>query len=271
MSLEIIDFHTHPFRYEKNNICQNKDYCHMSAEDTRAVFVELGICRIAGSVVMGAQSEGETLFDKVRRNNDEALALRALYGDFYIPGFHIHPDFVEESIAEIHRMHAAGVCLMGEVVPYIDGWTTDYASENLSVILDEAERLGMVFSLHTMNDDALDALVKRHKHLTVVAAHPGEHPQLMRHLARARLSENYCLDISGTGVFRYGALRRAVSEMGADRVLFGSDFPTCHPGMFLGAVVNDRLLTDTEKEKILSHNAKRILGLRALSHVKNTQ
>ena len=75
------------------------------------------------------------------------------------------------------------------------------------------------------------------------------------------MSENYYLDLSGYGMFRYGMLRKAIDSFGIDRILFGSDYPTCHPGMYLGGVLFDNLVTDTEKEKIFFENAKKLLKL----------
>jgi predicted TIM-barrel fold metal-dependent hydrolase len=49
--------------------------------------------------------------------------------------------------------------------------------------------------------------------------------------------------------------------MGIDRILFGTDYPTCNPAVFIGGVLFDERLTDTEKEKIFSLNAKCLLGL----------
>ena len=56
-------------------------------------------------------------------------------------------------------------------------------------------------------------------------------------------------------------LRRAINAFGIDRILFGSDFPTCNPAMYIGGVLLDELITDTEKEKIFSLNAKRLLKI----------
>ena len=39
--------------------------------------------------------------------------------------------------------------------------------------------------------------------------------------------------------------------------LFGTDFPTCNPAMFLGGVILDTLITEEEKKMILAENAKR--------------
>ena len=55
--------------------------------------------------------------------------------------------------------------------------------------------------------------------------------------------------------------RRAIDTMGVDRILFGTDYPTCNPAMYLGGVLLDPLVTDAEKEKIFSLNAKRLLHL----------
>ena len=75
------------------------------------------------------------------------------------------------------------------------------------------------------------------------------------------LSENYYLDLSGHGMFRHGMLRYGIDKFGAERFIFGSDYPTCNPGMYIGGVLLDPLITDTEKEKIFSLNARRLLGL----------
>ena len=261
MSFEIIDFHTHPFIKKENNICSHKDFFEMDTEHTKTVFDDLGVSKICGSVVSGAKAEDESFWDRILRNNNTALQLRDMYGEFYVPGFHVHPDFVDESVAEIKRMKKLGVKLVGELVPYMDGWR-DYSCEGFSEILNEAGRQNMIVSVHTMENDAMDIMVKNHKDVIFVAAHPGEYSDLMRHIERMKMSENYYIDISGTGMFRYGMLSRAIEEFGADRILFGSDYPTCNPGMFVGGVLNDNLISDDDKEKILSLNAKRLLGLK---------
>lgn len=261
-SCEIIDFHTHPFPDRAHNICNHAEFCGMGVENTREVFRQLGIDRICGSVVRLSKNPKEGALERMRENNNIALMLREQYGDFYVPGFHVHPGFVEESLEEIDRMDKAGVKLVGELVPYIDGWgEKTYASKEFSILLDEIARRGMVVSFHSMDEDAMDEMVRAHPEVVLVAAHPGEYREFMRHLERAKWSENYYIDLSGYGVFRYGMLRRAIDEMGADHVLFGSDFPTCTPAMYLGAVTMEGLLTGEEKEKVLSLNAKRLLGI----------
>ena len=261
MSFEIIDFHTHPFLSNEDNLCFHQELCHLTAETLPKILASYGISRFCGAVVGKNKAENESDWDHVRRHNDDALKLRDLYGDAYIPGFHIHPDYVEESLAEIHRMKSLGVNLIGQLIPSYYNWKNDYTSEAFSALLDEAERLEMVISLRVTDEDAMDELVKRHPNLIIVAAHPGEYDNLMRHIARMKLSNNYHLDLSGVGITRYGALKRLVDEVGADRLLYGSNFPSCEPSMFIGAILRDRHLNDTQKAQLLSENAKRILRL----------
>lgn len=260
MSFEIIDFHTHPFSGPQTNICAHKEYCNMSAEETVNVFRTLGVSKICGSVISVRAAEKKNDWNEIKKNNDEALELKKLYGDFYVPGFHVHPGFPEESFGEMERMDKMGVKLIGELVPYLDGWS-NYSSPEFSELLSEAGKRNMIVSFHSQGNDEMDQMVKNHKDVVFVAAHPGEYGDFMRHIERMKMSENYYLDLSGYGMFRYGMLRRAIDEFGADRILFGSDYPTCHPGMYIGGVLLDNLLTDTEKEKIFSLNARKILNI----------
>jgi predicted TIM-barrel fold metal-dependent hydrolase len=262
-NFEIIDFHTHPFVDERNNICSHTAYCNMSIDGTKKLFDNLRVSHICGSVLTprAYRSAYTNVWERILDENEIALQLRNYYQGFYIPGFHVHPDYVEESIGEIRRMHELGVRLIGELCPYFHGWK-DYSCDGFSEILDEAEKYGMVVNCHSMGEDEMDQMVKAHPGVIFVAAHPGEYGEFIRHMERMRMSENYYLDLSGYGIFRHGMLRHAIDEFGPERFLFGSDYPTCNPAMYIGGVLLDDLITDEEKELIFSKNARRLLNLR---------
>ena len=112
MNFEIIDFHTHPFIERHNNICSYKDIIDMNAENSRKELESLGITKICGSVVGCLPEDDKGSWEVIKRNNEQALVLKEMYGDFYVPGFHVHPDYIDESINEIHRMHEKGVNLI---------------------------------------------------------------------------------------------------------------------------------------------------------------
>lgn len=262
MQYEVIDFHTHPFQNSQQNICQYQDGSGMSTQKTIEYLQSLGISRICGSVLCyntdtfhyGSQ------WDCISQSNRNALELAEYYDGFYIPGFHVHPDYVQKSCEEIERMSKLGVKLIGELVPYLHGWQ-NYSSKAMDEIFDTAAQYQMVVSIHTEEDDDMDAMVRKHPNTVFVAAHPNGKPTFLRHLERMRMSENYYLDLSGSGIFRHRMIRYGIDQCGAHRFLFGSDYPTCAPAMFMGAVVLDTNLTEKEKVMILSGNAKRLLGL----------
>jgi predicted TIM-barrel fold metal-dependent hydrolase len=261
MDFEIIDFHTHPFIEPASNVCRYKNYIqNITAQDTMDDLKKLGVSKICGSVVLPFD---KTNYDwsSVKRLNEIALELSDFYGDFYVPGFHVHPSYIKESCEEIEAMHKRGIKLIGEVVPYMHGWS-GYGTKELAEILDVAQQYDMIFNLHTMDEEGIDKLLKNHPKLTVVAAHPGETEMFNRHLERMKNHKNYYLDLSGSGMFRHASMRNAIDTVGVERFLYGSDYPVCNPGMLLGGVVLDYTLTDEEKEFLLSKNAKRLLNLK---------
>lgn len=256
--LEIIDFHTHPFSEDKYNICHYYANYEMKEEDMKSTLLPMGITKIAGSVIEYRNRAGT--FEVVKECNDEALALKERLGDFYVPGFHVHPSYVDESIAEIRRMSEKGVNLIGEIVPSLQGWSA-YNDEGLFPILEEAGKHSMVVSFHDMAFDTIDEMVERNPDVIFVAAHPGERPAVLRHIERMKKYDNVYLDISGTGIFRWNMLRYLVDTVGSERILFGTDYPICNPGVYIGGVLVEPI-SDEAKENIFSKNAKRILGLK---------
>lgn len=87
----------------------------------------------------------------------------------------------------------------------------------------------------------------------------GDTPELVMGAVEGiveRKLDNVYLGIEG--VREYWIVKRAIGEVGADRVIFGSDFPLGHPRMYLGLV--DALdLTDGERDLVLGGNALRLL------------
>lgn len=254
---KIIDFHTHPFLEEKENICSHKNNVKMDLESTLKLFDSFGVEKFCGSVLNPKGYHGN--WEDVQALNDSALKI-AKKTDRYIPGIHVHPKFVKESIAEIEKSYKLGVRLIGELCPYMQDWN-DYSDSRFYEILECAEHYDMLLSIHSMGEDQMDAMVKRFPKLTIVAAHPGEYISFGRHLDRMNLSENYYLDLSGYGIFRFGMLRHAIDEFGKERFLFGSDYPTCNFAMYVGGVALDDTVTETEKKAIFYENAKRLLNL----------
>ena len=71
---------------------------------------------------------------------------------------------------------------------------------------------------------------------------------------------NAYLDLSGTGLFRYGMLKHGVDMVGAEKFLFGTDYPITNPHMYVQAVEFEHI-TEEAKDMIFYQNAERILGI----------
>lgn len=261
MNQTVIDFHTHPYLSREEFLNFYPQCFEPSPEQCRQDLERAGISKICGSVILKRAYDKAEGFAPIRQCNERAWRLKELLGDFYVPGFHVHPDFVEESIAEIQRMHARGVRLIGELTPYLHGWR-DYSSRSLSKILDAAGKYHMVVSFHTMAEEQeeITRMVREHPDVVFVAAHPGEKEVYLKHLERMEQCGNLYLDLSGTGIFRYGLTAWGVRRLGSERFLFGTDYPICNPRMYVQAIWQEPI-SETDRENILCRNAQRILGL----------
>ena len=107
---------------------------------------------------------------------------------------------------------------------------------------------------------ALEAAAKYPVTRFVLSHMGGDTPELemgtIRGIVEGRL-DNVLLGTEG--VREYWAVQRAVDELGADRVIFGSDFPLGHPRMYMGLV--DALKLEPEQKRlILGANALRLVG-----------
>ena len=262
MPFEIIDFHTHPFTCNKNNICSYAKHCKMTSDTTLELMNEHNVSKFCGSVICMQNKFGlDNPWQAVKLSNDTALELSKIYNERYVPGFHIHPHYIRQSCEEIERMNKEGVKLIGELVPYIHNWTAeDYTVKELDEILDIAKDYNMTVSFHSSNS-IFEDMIKKHPQITFVGAHPDEYDRYMYHLELLKKYDNYYIDLSGYGIFRQNMLRYGIDKVGVEKFLFGSDYPTCSLPMYIGAILLDSSISDTEKEYIFSKNAKRILNL----------
>lgn len=259
----IIDFHTHPYLNQAENYCFYKEGFQLSTEQAAEDLKQAGISKICGSVISTVPFDRSHGFEQIKELNDSALAIKELYGDFYEPGFHIHPAFVNESLEVIEFMHRNGYRLIGELVPYLHGWEEaglNYASKELQEILALAGEYRMVLSYHTMVDQQteMEQMIAQNPNVTFVAAHPGQKNNFVLHLERLKKYDNAYLDLSGTGLFRYGMLREGIRRVGDEKLLFGTDYPITNPGMYVQAVCFEHI-SEASREKIFYRNAERIL------------
>lgn len=254
---KIIDFHVHPC-YDFHLANHGVNITH---ERFRNDLLANGITAACGSVIwadmMGKESAAYE--DVCVKANRAALACRDAMGTFYHPGIHVHPGFVQTSCEEIAWAKAHGINLIGELVPYMMGWSR-YSSPKMLEILSYADELGMVVSMHPSVPDDMEALAAALPNLKLVYAHLGGYGQYDSHLALMKKHDNVYFDYSAHGSDFDGILRKTINEVGCDRILFGTDYPGVNPASDIAAVLFEDL-TPCELECVFHRNAEELLRL----------
>ena len=172
-----------------------------------------------------------------------------------MPGVNIHPNFPEESCAQIQKFYDMGFRWIGELAWYVMGYKA-YSTPGMHKILELAQDLGMVLSIHPSTLEDEESLAAKFPRLPIVIAHP-ESNGIMANYQLAQKYSNIYLDLSGSGLFRWGMLRKGIDMIGAERILFGSDFPVVSSGMTVAGVLFEHI-TPAEQSMIFRENFLRL-------------
>lgn len=255
-NFEIIDCHVHPFLSPETNtewFCKSK-----TPDDFVEILKRSGISRACGSAIKRLEKSD---FSNVRELNKEALEFRDRYPDFFIPGIHVHPDFPEESCEELERLYKEeNVRWVGELVGYMMGFK-EYLPEKAYPIYELAQDLNVPVNVHAGDLSEIEKMCQNFPRLTVVLAHPSAGKDTI--IERVELTAKYpglYLEISGSGIQRWGILRFAMDKAGKEKFLFGTDFPISNPASFLQGALFENL-SDDEFVALFSGNFKRLTGL----------
>ena len=126
----------------------------------------------------------------------------------------------------------------------------------------EELRIPAIFDAFDQKAWLVSPLPPKFPKLTVIMAHMGGLWKLhaIDHcIETAKRYSNVMLDTAAIVLFQ--EIERAVAEIGAERIFFGSDAPGLHPGPEK-AKIEYLHLTDKEKALILGGNARRLLKLK---------
>ena len=171
----------------------------------------------------------------------------------------MHPAYAEESCAELERVHREGVRWVGELVGYLSGYGEEYASPRALTVMRTAAALGMVVTIHCGSLEVISDLARAVPEMRIVLAHPGDGEAFLSRIALVARTPNLHLDISGTGIDRYGMIRRAMDVAGKHKLLLGSDYPVNNPAVYLQGARFEPLRAD-ELEALCSGNFLRLIG-----------
>lgn len=251
IEFESIDCHIHPFFSTESNATW------FPGTETPDLFVEemkrAGIAKSCGSV---AKRLTAPFFDQIKALNRETLKFRELYPDFFIPGIHVPPSCPEESCREIEELyHRENVSWIDELI----GYCMDYKSY-LNDGFDLIQELDILVNIHSFRIDEMETICKNFPNLKLVIVHSRDGQEMRARFEFIKTYLDARLDLSGTGLFRWGMLRYGIDEAGMEKILFGSDFPVCNPSMNLLAVFFEHL-TEPELKAVLVGNFKCLTGM----------
>ena len=247
----IIDAHMHPYLASDRDFPFSvpKSYDEFFAEQKRA-----GITLSCGA--FNIRNDGSD-FSVIQECNRRVLEVHAAYPDKFMPGVNVHPNFPEESCAEVQKFYDMGFRIIGEIAGYVMNYSK-YCCPGLLPVLELAQDRGMVLSIHPTDIEDIENILKNFPRLKLLCAHPGN-PSIMQNYALAQKYSNMYFDLSGTGIAYWGMLKKGIEMLGPERILFGTDFPIFNSGMYVAAVLFEHL-TYSEQKMILRDNFLRLSG-----------
>ncbi len=279
----IIDFHTHIFppQIKKNRGKYiDSDPCFAilySKKDAKLATADELIASMdkAGVDISVIVNIGWTTHELCVETNDYILESMGRYPKRLIGFCAVQPYAYEAAIAEIERCAEAGMRGVGEMRPDIQLF--DLGDEaimtplvktmieyKLILLTHASEPVGHEYpGKGIITPDTLYPLITTFPNLTVVCAHWGgglPFYALMPEVKRAM--NNVFFDTAASPLLYTPQVYHQVSQLvGADKILFGSDYPLLTQNRLIEEIRSQDLSEDT-KSLILSGNAQRLLGIK---------
>jgi predicted TIM-barrel fold metal-dependent hydrolase len=277
-----VDCHTHIFpprvrERREEYLRRDRTFAEMysNAEARLATAEELLAsmeeAEVEASIVLGfAWSEHELCVE----HNDYLLEAAAKTGGRLIPFCTLQPRADQAAREEAARCADGGARGLGELRPESQGYRLD-ESEAGALLAEVARRHGFVLLFHVsepvghsypgkagLSLQSFYRFADCHRHLTLVGSHWGGGlpfyalmPEVREKLAHVYVDTAATPYLYDAHVYRLGGL------VGAERILFGSDFPLISQRRQREAIEEGLADDEAAQRLILGENARRMLGL----------
>ena len=278
-----VDFHTHVFppqikknrgQYIDRDPCFAILYSNPEAEIATAeeLIAEMDKTGIDISVILNI---GWTTHELCVETNDYIIDAVSRYPKRLVGFGAVQPQSTKAAVAEIERCAGAGLRGIGEIRP--DLQLFDFADETVMTPFVEAlQQHNLVLLTHAsepvghsypgkggITPDVLYSFITSYPDLTIVCAHWGgglPFYSLMPEVKEAM--KNVYFDTAASPfLYSPDVYSQGIRLAGADKILFGSDYPLLPPRRLLEEIKALDMNRET-KDLMLSCNALRLLGIK---------
>ena len=280
----IIDFHTHilPPRIKKNRRHYiDNDACFAilySSPDAKMATADELIAsmdkdEVDISVVL---NYGWTTHEMCVETNDYIMEAVARYPRRLVGFCAVQPQSFQAALDEIERCARGGMRGVGEVRPDIQllnlrdealmkPFIEAITSHNLILLTHVSEPVGHQYSgKGSVTPDILYPLITSFPDLTLVCAHWGGGLPFYALMPEVKKAMSNVFFDTAASPFLYSPqiYNQVVQLIGADKILFGSDYPLLGQSRLIKEI-NSLDLPGETKQLILSGNAMRLLGIKS--------
>lgn len=255
ISVPVIDSHTHMVPEEDKTV----NNCIMLYSDCDSIakkMDKLGIDSIITAPWSGIS------FDGIKGNEESLYAAKKHPGKFF--GYSTCNVHYEEDLKAWKEYHEKYPDVFVGIKPYPPYQKFDYSDEVCQEWLSYANEHHLPVLVHSEAPSFLDSAlpaIEKYPNATFIVAHTGSSYENARYcIEAAKKYPNVMLEITYTSTAR-GMIEFLVDQVGADRVLYGSDLPMRDPSPQLAWVCYAKISVE-DKKKILADNIKNIMAKR---------
>ncbi len=279
----IIDFHTHVFppqikknrsKYIDSDPCFAILYSEKNAKLATAdeLIASMDKAGVETSVIVNI---GWTTHELCVETNDYILESIARYPRRLIGFCTIQPHSYEAAITEIERCAKEGIRGVGEIRPDIQLF--DLRDEEvMEPVIEVIRKHKLILLTHasepvgheypgkgTITPDMLYPFITSYPDLTIVCAHWGGGLPFYALMPEVKQAMNNVFFDTAASPFLYSPqiYEQVIPLVGAEKILFGSDYPLLAQSRLLEEIRSLDLPEET-RDLILSGNAQRLLGIK---------
>lgn len=253
ISVPVFDAHTHMVCAEDMAV----NNCVMKYSDCDSIAKKMDTLGVDS--IITAPWSGISL-DGIMGNEETLDAARKHLGKFY--GYLTCNVNYREELNKVLEYHKEYPDVFKGIKPYPPYQKFDFSDEACREWFEYANAHHLPALIHADGVsyiDMVEKVVGKYPNITFIIAHTGaSYPLARRAIKLAKEYDNVVLEITYTTTGR-GMVEFLVSEVGADRVLYGSDLPMRDPTPQLAWVCYADISV-TDKKKILAENFKKILS-----------